>query len=171
MILFFSDIHGKIDNFDKINFNKYEEIFFLGDIYGEYDSDEKVKNFFQKYQNKLVCIKGNCDNKQDYESLGYYPNEIIHFVKDGINIYCNHGMKYRSRYLSNFENMDVLIYGHEHVPYIKKIEDRVYICVGSVSFPRDSNGPSYLEYDKNVFTLRSINGDLIDQIDIKKQVE
>lgn len=168
MILFISDIHGIYDNLENFNINKYENIFFLGDLYGSLEGDEKVENFFRKYSNKIICTKGNCDYPFDYEALGYPVNEVIHFEVDGIKIYCNHGHKYRYKYLSTFEGMDVLIYGHEHIPYIKENNGNIYICVGSISKPRDENGPSYLEYDNNKFTLRKLNGEEIDSIEIKK---
>ena len=159
MDLFISDIHGNITNLELLDLEKYKTIFFLGDLYGSFEGDEDIKRFFQKYGYKIICVKGNCDYEFDYNDLGVVCNESINFTEDNINIYCTHGNRIKPT------NADVVIYGHEHIPYIKR-EEKVYICVGSVSKPRNSLGASYLEYEDKEFILKDFNNNVIDQIKI-----
>ena len=60
----------------------------------------------------------------------------------------------------------VLVYGHEHVPYIKRMKDMVYINVGSISFPRDNNLPTYMIYEDKTFTIYDIEGGIVDRIHV-----
>lgn len=166
MYLFISDIHGNIENLSKLELNKYDTIFFLGDLYGYYENDESIKEFIYNNSHKLVCIKGNCDYDEDYESLGMTPNEYVHFNEYGKNIYLTHGNKNSLSKGNSFNNADVLIYGHEHIPYIEKGSDSIYICVGSVSKPRNSLGSTYMEYEKGIFTIKDFDNNIIDQIKI-----
>ena len=58
----------------------------------------------------------------------------------------------------------MLVYGHEHIPYIKKNNDMTYINVGSISLPRDGNKPTYMLYNNKKFTIYDIDGNVIDSI-------
>ena len=76
-ILFISDIHGIDDNLRIIdNVIKDEEIdrlVVLGDLYN-CGVNKSVEDFLLKYQNILICMKGNCDR----ESVCYSsPFQII----------------------------------------------------------------------------------------------
>lgn len=166
MYLFISDIHGNIENLKKLELSKYDTIFFLGDLYGTIDGDEEVKKFMINNQYKMVCTKGNCDYDGDYLELGIPINEYIHFNENGLNIYCTHGNKYSLSKGNNFKDMNILIYGHEHIPYIEKLNNHTYICVGSVSKPRNSFGPTYMEYENNTFTIKNFDNEIIKQIKI-----
>lgn len=164
-VMFISDIHGISSNLHVIDNFKFEKLVVLGDIFGSSEEEnQKVLDFIQKYNNVLY-IKGNCDNE------GYLKRKNIPFVKeylmltlDGVDVYCTHGDKYNYYDFSLFDTDGVIIYGHEHYPYIKTELDNVYICVGSISRPRKESMPSLCFYENNVFTLYDINMQVIDSI-------
>lgn len=65
-----------------------------------------------------------------------------------------------------FNRNGVLVYGHEHIPYIKKNENMVYINVGSISLPKDNNNPTYAIYENKNITIYDVYENIIDSIDL-----
>ena len=79
-ILFFSDIHGIITNLEYIDYleeqNSFDKIVVLGDLYYSgtnqpMEDSLYVKEFLMKYQEKLICLKGNCDSDVDIKSSDF----------------------------------------------------------------------------------------------------
>jgi uncharacterized protein len=170
-ILFFSDIHGIHDNLEYIRLleekEKFDKIVVLGDLYyggPNYDGDKliksnMVKNFLTNYQDKLICLKGNCDSDVDIKASDFpICNNLALIHVDGIDIYCTHGNEYNIENDRKFKRKGVLIYGHEHYPYIEKKDDMIFINVGSISLPRNNSTPSYCIYSNKEFIIYDING-------------
>lgn len=144
--IFFSDIHGIVTNLNKIEERiiqlNPDYIIVLGDVYGSNKEDnEYIYNFLMKYRDRLILLLGNCD---DYNDL--CVDEML-LNLDGMSVLLNHGHIYNYDKLSKVENSNILIYGHKHIPYVRKKDDFVYICVGSISLPRNEFGPTYMVYD------------------------
>lgn len=180
-ILFLSDIHGIYDNLDYIDSvidkEKIDKLVVLGDLYysgfgydGELDlKSSLVKDFLTKHRDILICMRGNCDSDVDVK-VSDFPicNNLSMLLVDDINIYITHGNEYNNKKSNKFTGKGVLVYGHEHIPYIDKKEDIIYICVGSISLPRNNSKASYMIYENRTFTIYSINNDIIDNISICK---
>ena len=165
-IIFISDIHGNKDGLNFLRKEKFDQLIVLGDIYSygyNPDQDEEVIKELMNYKSKLICLKGNSDF--DNYSL-FTQNKSIKFVVDNILFRCDHGNKYNIHNGSFINEKGVLIYGHEHVPYIKKISNMIYVCVGSVGKPRYESKPSYAVYEKKNIILYSLNHEIIDSIKI-----
>ena len=47
-------------------------------------------------------------------------------------------------------------------------DDNVYICVGSISLPRGESSSSYMIYDNKKFTIYSIDGEVIEELDLNE---
>ncbi len=62
---------------------------------------------------------------------------------------------------------EILVYGHEHVPYMKQFDGKIYINVGSISFPRNDGMSTYMIYENKIFTIYDIEDNVIDRIEIK----
>lgn len=173
-VLFISDIHGVKTNLPKIK-EKFEELkcdklVVLGDLYyigprntmiEGYDITY-VKEFLESFQDKLICIKGNCDSEVD-KMVSKFPiiSELglISTIKE--DIYLTHGHIYNE---SNWDRENsILIYGHFHIPFIKEIETNTYINPGSISLPKGNNKPSYLYFDEETFTIFDIEDNIIAQ--------
>lgn len=176
-LLFISDIHGIKTNLEKIK-ERFEELkcdklVVLGDLFyarladkknGEYDI-EYVRNFLNSFKDKIICVQGNCDSAVD-KMICEFPiiSElgVIATIKD--DIYITHGHIYNE---SNwYKTNSILIYGHSHVPFIKKIESNLYINPGSISLPKDNKNASYLFYDEDEFIIYDINDNIIDKLKI-----
>ena len=170
-LLFLSDIHGKIDNLKYIEElerkNNFDRIIVLGDLcsYYSYHDSMKVIDFFNKYLNKLIITRGNCDSEFVMKLINVSTPDIVEINVDDLKLYLTHGHLYSYSKNNKFNN-GILIYGHEHIPYIKKKDDMIYICVGSISLPRGDSRPSYLIYDNHKFTLYDIDKNIIDEIEV-----
>ena len=173
-ILFISDIHGITKNLDKvrrlIEKNNFDKIVNLGDMYycglsirGILEVDPNtVKDFLTTYQHKLLSLQGNCDSEVDIEKSEFpICRDLAMINVDDINIYCTHGHIYNINKNSKFVDGGILIYGHFHVPYIKKVDNMTYVCVGSISLPRDKYGPTYAIYENRKISIYSLMDDSI----------
>ena len=179
-LLFLSDIHGKYENLNVIEYilktQEVDKLVVLGDLYYQANNTRilskidrfQVRDFLEKYQDILICMRGNCDADVDAVSSSFPICEGLSVIfVDGISIYITHGNEYSMKKNDKFLDREgILVYGHEHVPYIKRMKNMVYINVGSISFPRDQNLPTYMIYEDNVFTIYDIKGNIVDRIRI-----
>lgn len=178
-ILFISDIHGidinlkRIENIFKKE--KIEKIAVLGDLYypgptynQEYEVNSmKVKDILTKYSENIICLKGNCDSDVDIKASDFpICNNLALICIDGLDIYLTHGNEYSLEKNKKIDRKGILVYGHEHIPYIKKNKNMIYINVGSISIPKNSNKPTYMIYENRKFTIYDIEGNIIDSIEI-----
>lgn len=178
-ILFISDIHGIYDNLEYIDKiikkENVDKLIVLGDLYycGPTYSDKfevnssKVKDFLTNYSDMLICMRGNCDSDVDIK-VSDFPicSGLSMLYVDDINIYITHGNEYSKEKNRKFNRKGILVYGHEHIPYIEKDNDMIYINVGSISLPRNGNRPSYMIYENKKFNIYDIDGKTIDKIKI-----
>lgn len=174
-MLFISDIHGIYENLDYIDDlikkKKFDKLIVLGDLYyciSSYMNNlninaDVVKNFLERHKDILICMKGNCDSLVDI-SISNFPilSNFYTLLVDDLEIYITHGNEFNKNN-NNFNN-GILVYGHEHIPYIVKDNTMIYICVGSISLPRGGSKPSYMIYDDRHFTLYDIEGNIIDSV-------
>lgn len=171
-LLFISDIHGIKTNLGHIQQvftkEKCDKLIVLGDLYYTYGYDndkEDVEKFLNSFKDKLICVRGNCDDEDTIKtSLFIIYEEIYNLKIDDLNIYLTHGHIYNK---NNFNKTNsILILGHEHIPYIQTIDSNIFINVGSISLPRGNNKPTYMIYDNKTFTIYTINDEKIDEITI-----
>ena len=172
-ILFISDIHGVITNLNVIRNHKFDKLVLLGDLYssdvhtGMNNDNNEVDRLINEYNDKILCVKGNCDYLADYQRLEVaVSNDYLKITDEGLDIYCTHGDGYNYHKLSFLGTGGVIIYGHEHCPYIEKVNDVVHICVGSISKPRYGSKASYCIYENKEFIIYSVDGEIIDFINI-----
>ena len=178
-ILFISDIHGITQNLDYIRQlderEKFDKVIILGDLYYA-DSNYsqifevnrlKVRDFLMNFKDRIICLKGNCDSDMDIKTTDFpISSNLALICVDGLDIYLTHGNEYNKDCNSKFDRKGILVYGHEHFPYIEKIDDMIYICVGSLSLPRYGSKPSYMIYENKSFTIYSIDGEVIDKTEV-----
>ncbi len=170
-LLVISDIHGIKTNLSLIE-KKFKEfkcdtLIVLGDIYYNYgrnnqkDYDpEYVREFLKSFSDKLICLKGNCD-----ENINSYlePFDIIpDYMSMNINdkkIYFTHGHKYNKN--TWYQDHSILISGHTHIPEFTNIKNMTCINPGSISLPLGKEKASYLLIDDNKYTIVDINDRII----------
>ncbi|HIS91020.1 MAG TPA: phosphodiesterase [Candidatus Faecisoma merdavium] len=181
-ILFISDIHGITENLGVIEKleqkEKFDKIICLGDLYyagPTFDKSKEVSShcvldFLMKYNSKMIAVRGNCDSDVDVKATDFpILNNLGLIMVDGNDLYFTHGNEYSIEKNRKFNRKGVLIYGHEHEPFIEKRGDMVYINVGSISVSKSDVGCTYGIYENNDFTIYNINHKIINNIKFKKK--
>lgn len=176
-ILFISDIHGISTNLDYIRkldkSNNFNKIVILGDIfYGGpsfYETNTQdicgVKEFINDYKDKIIAVKGNCDSDVDMKANDIILTDLSLINVDGENLYITHGNKYNNIKNERFKDKNgILLFGHKHIPFIEKENNMIYVCVGSISLPRNNSKPSYAIYENKTITLYDIYEKELDKI-------
>lgn len=168
-ILFISDIHGITTNLNVLNKRQFDKLVVLGDLYSprfDDQNNDEVRHILEQYQDKIIYLRGNCDSETDIKRLSLPVCDMTLLSIDDIDIYCHHGHKYSYSKSQNFYKKGILIYGHEHHPYIKQEDDMTYICVGSISIPRYNSDPSYCWYEDRLFTIYNVDGEELASVKI-----
>ena len=165
-ILIMSDIHGDFESMYKvIKQESFDKLIILGDLfsygYKFYNLNESpIVQTLQRYKEKLILIKGNCDYYIDYDALGLYAHDIFNIKFNNHVLTLTHGDKYNRGYLPDFHG-DVFISGHTHIPLINKTGDILYLNPGSIGRPRSNSTKSYLILDDNRVMLKDVNSNII----------
>jgi hypothetical protein len=168
-----SDIHGSVyyariveELFKSI---KPDKLILLGDLYyhgprnpltKEYSPSE-VANILNKYKDKILCVRGNCDAEVDMMISDFKFEDNITLTINGKRYFFTHGHKYN---LDNIpRDIDVLIYGHLHTGFIKDKDGVIVANAGSISLPKNNTPNSYIILDGESITLMDIDGNTIDK--------
>ncbi|MFV0250212.1 MAG: phosphodiesterase [Bacilli bacterium] len=176
-IMFISDIHGIKKNIEyiKIRFSETncDKMVVLGDLYYagaindlniDYDVNY-IRKFLETFKERLICMRGNCDSEFDITKSNFPIISEISLIKvDNLNIYLTHGNIYNINNHEKIHENAILVYGHEHIPYIKKIQNKTFINAGSISLPRNNLGPTYMIYNDRTFTIYNLENKIIDKI-------
>lgn len=139
LFLVMSDSHGDIGCIKKImgEYPAIQSIIHLGD----YFKDAVIlKEYFP--EKEYFMVPGNCDSFNSGTS-----SETVLEV-EGLRILLTHGNRYgvktgleSLRSKATAGNIDVVLYGHTHIPLITKTRDCLIVNPGSAGYPR-YDGPS-----------------------------
>ena len=140
-VLVVSDTHGHLGNFDKViqKHKDAELIIHLGDVCNdEFEINHKVKC-------PVLYVRGNNDWSYDL------PEKRI-FSICGHKIFATHGHRYRVSYgldtlvySAMEQECDIVLFGHTHVPLIRREYYFTIVNPGSLTYPRQVGGkPSYV---------------------------
>ncbi len=92
----------------------------------------------------VVAVAGNGDDASLANQLGHHRVVYIKGLKIGI-AHGHHGSRCESgiaRTFAWFDNTDLVIGGHTHLPEFTKTEHGWYLNPGSYGVPKDDRGPS-----------------------------
>ena len=174
-LLVISDIHGnafymrKVD--ELIEKENIDKIVLLGDVYyygprlgfdDRYDPKE-VKEILNKYANKIIAVRGNCDAEIDNEVSDFDLSKDYDYLDiDGRKYYFTHGHlmdKYRDLF-----GDDIVFSGHTHIYNIYGNN----INPGSVGLPKVNPEHTCIIFDKNIIKLIDLdNFNIIDNREIE----
>src|SRR5690625_3524939 len=163
-VLIVSDSHGLTDELISIK-DRHQLIYNIHCGDSELDEDSP---FLHDY----ITVKGNCDWN------GHFPN--IKKVNIGDLLFLiTHGHLHHVKssllnlvYEAKEADVDVVCFGHSHIPYVEKIEQQIFINPGSIRIPKQYAKPSYvvLEWERrdNVWVnFYDLTGDKITELSKK----
>ncbi|GAA0122473.1 MAG: phosphodiesterase [Clostridium argentinense] len=178
-LFFMSDIHGSL-KYAKLGVEAFikeqaDYMIILGDVlyHGprnplpeEYNPKEVV-NLLNKYAEKIIAVRGNCDAEVD-QMLLTYPCMMDYNVIliDNRRIFVTHGHIYNENNLPNMSKGDIIIYGHTHIPVAKSEKDIFIFNPGSIAYPKENNPHSYGVIHEGKFLIKKLDGEVIKEIDI-----
>ena len=156
--LLVSDIHGCLPALEKVlQFYDREHcdmLCILGDIlnYGPRNSipegiDAKgIVEALNRRANNIVAVRGNCDAEVDQMLLD-----------EGRKLFLTHGHVYNKSSMPK-GSIDAIVYGHTHLWELTQ-QDGVLVCnLGSITFPKGGNVPTFMTYEHGVFTAYTLDG-------------
>lgn len=169
-----SDLHGSAFFISKLvkrfEEEKMDKIILLGDILyhgprnslpSDYDTIESA-NLLNKYADKILCVRGNCDAEVDKLMLNFsIESKNMILTVDSLDFFITHGHYYNTSNLPPISSFDILLHGHTHVPCFQEIGERkYYINPGSVSIPKENSTNSYLIYENRKFLWKDLLGNI-----------
>lgn len=178
-ILFASDIHGSAYYCGKL-LEIYRQsgagrLVLLGDILYHGPRNDLPKEYAPKqviamlneYKNQIYAVRGNCDTEVDQMVLEFpvlADYALLSF--NGRTFYATHGHVYNQDNLPPVQAGDILIHGHTHLLKAEKVGEITVLNPGSVSIPKGGNPNTYAMLEDNVFTIYSLDGDVVKQIEL-----
>lgn len=166
-----SDIHGSknatkklLNNFRK---EKADKLVLLGDIYNHgprnglpdgYDP-MAVADELNAVKDKLIVVRGNCDSEVDEMISEFSFVENAYLFVGGRTVFLTHGHKHNEHNLP--KNADIVIYGHFHTGFIKKIGAYTVANPGSTTFPKGGTAKSYIILTDDRLVLKDEDGKII----------
>lgn len=178
-ILFASDIHGSAYYCGKLleiyRQSGAERLVLLGDILYHGPRNDLPKEYAPKqviamlneYKDQIYAVRGNCDTEVDQMVLEFpvlADYALLSF--NGRTFYATHGHVYNQDNLPPVQAGDILIHGHTHLLKAEKAGDITVLNPGSVSIPKGGNPNTYAMLEDNVFTIYSLDGDVVKQMEL-----
>lgn len=167
-----SDIHGSKTYGEKLieayRRESADRLILLGDILYHGPRNDLPEGYdpkavfalLNKYQNDILCVRGNCDTEVDQMVLSF-PIMADYAVLDGGDrlIYLTHGHRFHINSLPPLKEGDILIYGHTHIPICEKKDGVWCFNPGSVSLPKNESPHSYMTYENGEFLWKTLEGE------------
>ncbi|ADO76509.1 phosphodiesterase [Halanaerobium praevalens] len=172
-----SDSHGSLSSWKKAEtyFTEADMILHAGDIlyHGArnplpvgYDTKGLVEHL-NKIDYNLLAVKGNVDALVDDWVLPYPLPEFSLIEDNGLRIVIYHGYQHqtdaeRAEFAKKF-GAQMLIYGHTHLPQLKKEAGVILLNPGSIALPKQKSKVPTLAKIKNgqLSILNLNNGQVI----------
>lgn len=165
-IIIASDIHGSAHWCKKLLaaalYQNADQIVLLGDLlyHGPrnplpdgYDPMQ-VAQMLTDVQDKLICVRGNCDSEVDQMVLPFpmmADYALLHI--DGQNFYLTHGHLHGEHNPPPLQKGSYFFNGHTHTPRMVELANGATYCnCGSVSLPKDGTPHSYVVYENGALT-------------------
>ena len=164
-----SDIHGNIENLNKIleiyKEQNIDKLIILGDFAGYFHSskDFEIAETLNNMAGNIIAVSGNCDTDELKGMLNFSLGYIKHININGVHTTITHGHIYDRYSILDFKDKFFLS-GHTHYGLIEKEDDRIIANPGSISKPRNGSKKSYILIDEENIKLVSLEGEIIKTI-------
>lgn len=177
-----SDLHGSYKAASKLKLifenSGADKLILLGDLlyHGprndlpEEYNPKAVTALLNDMKDNLLCVRGNCDADVDQMVLNFpitAHNMLLYL--DGKRVFVTHGDIFNTKNPPALSEGDILLHGHTHLPVIEDAGGYYYLNPGSAALPKEGNPPSYMIYEDGVYTIYSLDGDILKQLDIRQK--
>ena len=166
-IIIASDIHGRVEPSKRLEEviadYKPDRVILLGDfLYNgprngvpeDYDP-MAVSVILNRFAPITIAVRGNCDSRVDQTMLRFKLDDSRILYLNGFRCDLIHGDLLTSDLLE-VERGDILMYGHTHVPMLKKSDGVIYVNPGSISFPKPEFPATYAVMDGSRIEVRKL---------------
>jgi putative phosphoesterase len=152
-----------------------ERLILLGDILYHGPRNDLPEGYAPKevialltpYADRLFCVRGNCDTEVDQMVLPFpiLAETALLFV-DGVTWFAAHGHRTGANPsagdLPKLPAGSIVLSGHTHIPTLDRTADGLLLVnPGSASIPKGGFAPSYAMYEEGVFSVISLDGEII----------
>lgn len=176
--LLLSDIHGCLPALEQaLTFYEAQHcdmLCVLGDIlnYGPRNEipegiDPKgIAKRLNALKDNIIAVRGNCDSEVD-QMLLQFPimADYALIVDEGVRLFLTHGHKYNAENLPAGHH-DIVFYGHTHRWSLAPSPCGAVCNLGSITFPKDGNAPTFAVYEHRTVTIHSLDGNAIKQLSL-----
>ena len=172
-----SDIHGSLYYLKKVMeiFGKenYDKLVILGDelYHGPRNplpkdySPKEVIEILNKYKDKIIAVRGNCDSEVDQMVLSYpIMSDYSMIYLGNKRVFLTHGHIYNIDNPLPMSEGDILLYGHLHIPMIEKKGERYFFNSGSISLPKNNSNHSFAILDETKFQIKDLDENILMEI-------
>lgn len=172
-----SDVHGSLTYarafLDKAKGLGAEKILLLGDLYyhgvrnplPDGYAPSEVAALLNGERDRILAVRGNCDSDVDLMVSDFDMASDAAIIFGGKSIHASHGDRYDIDHLPK-GRYDIVLYGHYHTGFIREKDGVVVANPGSLSLPKGGTPRSFLLLEENRLSLYSLEGDLLDKIDL-----
>lgn len=183
-LMFASDVHGSAFYCKKMTelyrAEKAERLIILGDILYHGPRNDLPRDYAPKevsavlnaMKDEILAVRGNCDAEVDQLMLEFpIMADYMTIFDCGRMFFITHGHTHNTSSLPPLRDGDLLIHGHTHLYTIEPIAEKkgsFYINPGSVSLAKNGNENSYMLYENGIFTIKTLNGDVIKELNINE---
>ena len=181
--LFVSDIHGSLPSLEKVlDFYKQEHcdmLCVLGDIlnYGprnripEGIDPKGIAERLNAMNENIITVRGNCDSEVDQMLLRFpIMSDYALIADNGQRMFLTHGHVYNEEKMPPCRH-NLFVYGHTHLWKLERQDDGTVICnLGSPTFPKGGNVPTFGLYDNGTISVRTIDGEKLKELKINMQL-
>ena len=164
-----SDIHGAADSMEFIlkvfEEKKCDKILLLGDVlYHGPRNDlpnfylpKKVIELINPYQEKIICVKGNCEAEVDQMVLNFEILDSYDSYLNGLDCHFEHG-----HHLDLYNgNAQIVFTGHTHIPLCEEKDGYININPGSITIPKNGSNKSYIIWNGHNIKCLDINNNIV----------
>ena len=84
-------------------------------------------------------------------------------VDEGVRLFLTHGHIYNEQHMPAGRH-DVFVYGHTHLWKLERCGSAAVCNLGSITFPKGGNEPTFAVYEHRTLTLHRLDGTALKRI-------
>lgn len=178
-LFFISDIHGSLSSLNQalecFEREQADKIVILGDAlyHGprnplpEGYNPAEVANGLNRYKDRILAVRGNCDSEVDQMLIEYPMMETYSQIHTADRtLFLTHGHIYNPDNHPTLHDGDIFAFGHIHLPLAEK-RGAIYIFnPGSISLPKQDNPKSYGIFDGETLQVKTFTGAILCEVSV-----